>query len=92
MEGHYFCRVRADMPNSEEISSEEVEVTIAPFLSDIIEQPEGVNRQEGETICLKCIIESAYPAPSYEWYKGNQRLDNHTKSVLYVSIYKNTLK
>lgn len=84
LEGRYFCKVRPEAPGLQEICSEEIDVTVAPIFPEIIEQPEGVIRQEGETVCLKCVVE-AYPKPNYEWYKGNELLDNQIKSTLYVS-------
>jgi hypothetical protein len=83
LEGRYFCKICPELPSLQEICTEEIDVCVAPILPEIIEQPEGVSRQEGETICLKCVVE-AYPRPNFEWYKENELLEDHMKSTLYV--------
>lgn len=88
--GFYKCKVY-QISHKEEIVQEafsrSVFVEIKPTPVIIEKQPQiFLEVKEGDGLHLTCEANS-YPSPQFQWYRNNDRLDEHTFSSLTVIIF-----
>ncbi|OAD57591.1 putative 39S ribosomal protein L24, mitochondrial [Eufriesea mexicana] len=88
--GKYKCKVSQMKHDGTVIStliSKAVNVQIFPMPVIIEEQPQAILEiKEGEnfTICCKA---NSYPAPRYQWFHDNTKLEGETSNILHIKQF-----
>lgn len=88
--GEYNCKISQVTNDGEEISvlltkSAFVNISRVPVI--IQQQPPAfLELKEGEDFIIKCTA-LGHPAPHYQWFRDNTRLEGETSNVLYIKQF-----